>query len=137
MKRFKKIILGMSIVFICIQFIPLNRSNPQNIDMIDAPEPVQKIIQRACFDCHSNETQWPWYSYVAPISFLIVYDVHEGREHLNFSDWRNPDNEIDDIMEEIHDGEMPLLPYQWLHPESKLTHTDIQVLEKYFGDQDD
>ena len=83
---YKKILIAVVVIFVVIQFIPVDRTNPPVTEEIKAPENVLKILQTSCYDCHSNKTDWPWYSYVAPVSFFIVGDVSEGRHHLNFTD---------------------------------------------------
>ncbi|MDH5429724.1 MAG: heme-binding domain-containing protein, partial [Nitrospirota bacterium] len=82
-----RVVVGMAIVLIGIQFIPVNRTNPPMEEEIVALPDVKAILKRACYDCHSNETIWPWYSQVAPASWLLAWDVAEGREELNFSTW--------------------------------------------------
>lgn len=121
----------------------------------DSPQ-TRALAQRACFDCHSNETHWPIYSRIAPVSYLVTIHVVEGREHLNFSEWgtargtgtpfvtsafANGDEEegergdggghgesAEEMIETIHEGEMPLSDYLWLHPEARLTDTEQQQL---------
>ncbi|HEX2908439.1 MAG TPA: heme-binding domain-containing protein [Phototrophicaceae bacterium] len=84
----------------------------------DSPE-TEKLIRAACMDCHSNETKWPWYAYIAPASFLITDDVTEGRDAMNLS--TGHDVEGDEMIEEIRGGEMPKAPYPMLHPDANLT----------------
>jgi len=74
-------------VFVALQFVPVDTSNPPATVDIEAPADVKEILQRSCYDCHSNETRWPWYFRIAPFSWLAAHDVEEGREHLNFSEW--------------------------------------------------
>ena len=79
--------LGLCVPFIAIQFVSMNRTNPPvQADFRGSPE-VISVLRRACYDCYSNETVWPWYSRVAPVSWVIARDVHEGRAALNFSTW--------------------------------------------------
>ena len=80
------------------------------------------ILHRSCFDCHSNETKWPWYSYVAPVSWLVADDVYEGRRHMNFSLWADYNTKLVEI------GEMPLWFYLPLHPTAELLPEDVQVI---------
>jgi hypothetical protein len=93
----------------------------------DSPQ-TRQLAQRACFDCHSNETQWPWYSKVAPVSWLITRDTIEGREHVNFSDWGRYSEEAEEFAEVIREGEMPLPIYLPLHPEARLSAAEQQQL---------
>lgn len=129
----KKIVVGLVAVLIVLQFVPIDRENPPVTGAIDAPANVVAILERACYDCHSNQTEWPWYSHIAPVSFLVADDVEEGREHLNFSEWdKLPAGKrahaIEEIWEEVEEGEMPLWFYTPLHPEAELTDADREAL---------
>ena len=132
-----KIILPAAIaVFVGIQFIPVEITNPPVTGNIDAPPEVHGILQRACYDCHSNETKWPWYSKIAPVSLLIASDVNEGREYLNFSIWKDLSVEGQQILrkeigEKVLKGEMPLPQYKLAHSEAKLTDADKQIIKKW------
>ena len=91
------------------------------------------MFRRACNDCHSNQTVWPWYSHVAPVSWFVIDHVNHGRSHLNFSDWaRYGAEEADDLLgsiaEEVRDGEMPLTSYTLLHPEAKITQDERTMI---------
>jgi hypothetical protein len=83
---------------------------------------------RACFDCHSNETVWPWYSNIAPVSWLVQNDVNEGRGRLNFSEWGRGETEIDEVGEVIRRGEMPPSYFVILHPDARLTAAEQEAL---------
>ncbi len=74
-----------------IQLVPVNRSNPTVEADLEAPEAVTAVLRTACYDCHSNETHWPWYSYVAPVSWLVAHDVEEARSEFSFSHWEQLD----------------------------------------------
>ncbi|MEQ8768326.1 MAG: heme-binding domain-containing protein [Planctomycetota bacterium] len=129
----KRILIVLVVIVLGIQLVPVDRSNPAVAGTIDAPPEVQDILKRACFDCHSNETKWPWYSYVAPVSWLVADDVEEGREHLNFSEWSKASEKdrrhmIEEVGEEVEEGEMPLDKYVWLHSEADLTDAEKQTL---------
>ncbi len=97
------------------------------------PPPVLDVLGRACFDCHSNRTRWPWYAWVPPASWLVVYDVNEGRGQLNFSRWGeyNPFDRadlLDEACELVSDDEMPLWQYRLLHDEARLTSEEKAAL---------
>jgi hypothetical protein len=129
----RRILLGLLVVFVGIQLVPVERTNPPDTAPIDAPPPVRAILERSCFDCHSNGTRWPWYSYVAPASWLVAKDVREGREELNFSTWdqydaRRAAHKIGEVREEIDEGAMPLPNYLRIHPEARLSDEDVAVL---------
>ena len=131
-----RILLVMVIVLVGIQFIPVNRSNPPVEEEIMASPEVKAVLKRACYDCHSNETIWPGYSRVAPVSWLLAWDVGEGREELNFSTWnrynqKKRDKIIKEIWEEVQEGEMPPGFYLPLHPEARLSDSDRSLLRTW------
>jgi hypothetical protein len=131
----KKIILwivgGILILAILIQFIPLpaRGNNPAVVSepTWDSPQ-TRALAKRACFDCHSNETTWPWYSYVAPVSWLIYNDVVEGRSRLNFSDWNRGRQSGLEAAEMVQSGEMPPFYYLPVHPSAQLSAAEKQQL---------
>jgi len=131
-----KIIFVLSFLFIIIQFIPVDKKNPAIVSEIPAPVEIQKILQRSCYDCHSHQTVWPWYSHVAPVSWLIAHDVKEGRENLNFSVWSDTDQRkqikiFEEIQEVIEKKEMPLTTYLWMHPDARLDINDQMILKAW------
>ena len=134
----KKILIGVAGIIIAIQFIPVDRSNPPvEGDLMEATE-LKTVFKKSCYDCHSNETIWPWYSYVAPVSWLVADDVHKGRKHLNFSNWQNIEvrkvaKAKEEIWEMVSEGEMPLGKYVLLHPEAKLSEKDKQLIKDWTG----
>jgi hypothetical protein len=89
---------------------------------------TRELVRRACFDCHSNETRWPWYGNVAPVSWLVQRDVDRGRAHLNFSEWNRPQRHARDATEEVRKGGMPLWFYVPLHSEAGLTPDEKEAL---------
>ncbi len=127
------ILIILSSIFIIIQFVPVNRSNPAVTADLNAPVEIKEIVKNSCYDCHSNETNWPWYSYIAPASWLVTHDVEEGRRHLNFSEWGNLNDKdkqkvLDEMWEEVEQGEMPLKIYTLLHSQAKLTDDQLKSL---------
>jgi hypothetical protein len=134
-KKLRWIGISAGIVFVLIQFIRPERSNPP-VDQSLAiaalavfTPPVSNVIKTSCFDCHSNETRWPWYSDVAPGSWLVADDVTTGRRHLNFSEWgKYPKSKkvlkLGQIYEQVSKGEMPLPKYLYMHPDAKLSAAD-------------
>ena len=118
-------------VFVAIQFVPYGRdhSNPPVIQ--DAPWPnaeAAEIARVSCYDCHSNETDWRFYSYVAPMSWLVQRDVDDGRDELNFSDWEEAQDEVDDAIKTIEDAEMPPSQYTVIHGDARLTNDEQSTL---------
>lgn len=121
----------MLALFVVIQFIPLAgaKTNPPVIaePLWDSPH-TRELAVRACYDCHSNETVWPWYSNVAPVSWLVINDTNEGREYLNFSEWNRPQEEAEDAAETVLDATMPLRVYLITHAEARLSGQEKAVL---------
>ena len=137
----KKMLFSAVILFVVIQFVPFGRdhTNPPVVaePVWDSPQ-TRTLFMRACADCHSNETVWPWYSHVAPFSWLVAHDVEEGREHLNISRWgHQKKNEGDEAAEEVEEGEMPPAIYLPTHPEARLNSDEkaqlIAGLKATFG----
>ena len=128
------IIVGLLVLgFIAIQFVPVERTNPPVTATLEADPAVLDVLRTSCYDCHSYETVWPWYSQVAPVSWLVAEDVAEGREHLNFSEWGDLEADLEpyvaaEIMEEIEDGGMPLAKYVRMHPDAQLTEEEVAVI---------
>jgi hypothetical protein len=123
--------LALAVAVVAIQLVPVDRSNPPERGAPDAPEDVLATLRRACYDCHSNETVWPWYSRVAPVSWLVAHDVEEGRKHLDFSRWETLPaprraHKLEEIEEVLREGEMPLGKYKLLHPEARLRAEDVR-----------
>ena len=140
MSKSRKIVLGLVVslivVFLLLQLKQPDRTNPPVESEIAAPPEVAAILERACYACHSNETEWPWYSYVAPVSWWVAEHVEHGRGDLNFSTWPVLDFEelehaFHDIDEQIEKGEMPLPSYLRMHAEARLSDEDRQVLRDW------
>lgn len=132
----RKIGLLALVVLAALQFVPVDRSNPPVRSDLDAPAAVKDILRRSCYDCHSNETTWPWYSRVAPMSLLVAHDVEEGRHELNFSEWGAYDQAkrahlSGEIMEAIEKGKMPLPMYVLIHGDAKLSGSELQTLRAW------
>ncbi len=149
MRRFvKPVLIGILIVAVVIQFVPYGWAHDNPPVTQDAPWPsteARDLAVAACYDCHSNETEWPVYSYVAPMSWLVRRDVEAGRDELNFSTWDEDDGEADDAAESVEEGSMPPTQYSLLHPDARLSDEEEQVLidallaleEDRGGDDDD
>ena len=124
-------LLTVLVVFVAIQFVPYGRdhTNPPVRAEPDWDSPrTAELVRRACYDCHSNETTWPWYASVAPISWRLQNHVEEGREHLNFSEFDRPQDDAEEAAEMVREGEMPLWDYELAHPEARLTDAEQQEL---------
>lgn len=131
--KFRNLGLGLLSLLAVSQLVPVYRVNPPVTGEPVMTTEVQEILTRACFDCHSNRTIWPWYSRVAPVSWFIANHVNEGREHLNFSTWdtlsaRDREKAVEEIAEEVDEGKMPMTSYVVGHPSAQLSELDRQQL---------
>ena len=135
----KRIFLGLAALAVGIQVVQPDRTNPPSdpagsFEALVRPSPqAAAIIRRACQNCHSNQTMWPWYSRVAPASWLVADDVHDGRAQLNFSEWTRLSPGVSlrrmrAICKEVKEGDMPPWQYRLLHSESKLAAGDVTAL---------
>ncbi|MES0488612.1 MAG: heme-binding domain-containing protein [Leptospirales bacterium] len=130
-----KTVLGFLIVTYTIGEMVISRTNPeQKYTGVILDEATDKILKRSCYDCHSHETVYPWYSRVPVFSFLIGMHVNKAREHLNFSKWDSVKDSKKpkiwgEILEEIEEGEMPIGNYLWLHPDAKMQEGDLQTIK--------
>lgn len=126
-------------ILVVIQFVPVDRDNPLVTNPIAAPANVQAILKRSCWDCHSNETIWPWYARVAPASWLVAHDVKEGRRHMNLSTWGDSSpakrrSKAGEMSDEVEADAMPPFPYTLLHRDARLSPEDKKVLTAWAED---
>lgn len=146
-KLIKRILLGLAVALVVIQFFRIDKTNPpveatQDFLNIAAPSAeIATLIKDACYDCHSHETKYPWYSNVAPISWMVAHHIEEGREHLNFSKWgtfsaKKRAHKIEECYEEVEKGEMPMYAYVLLHSEAKMTDEQKSALIAWFKERE-
>lgn len=139
----KKIGIGLLAVIIIIQFFRIDKENPEVIPRKDfitqtnPPENIKTILKTACYDCHSHETKYPWYSNISPINWWLKDHIDEGREHLNFSEWadyplKKQQHKLEECWEEVGEGEMPLESYLYTHSEADLTQEERDALIEWF-----
>lgn len=142
MKLRTKIGLGVLGLFVVAQLFQPKRQNPpvesDYIQQVQMPEALASSLRAACYDCHSHETQYPWYAYIVPVGNWIQGHVRHGREHLNFSTWAtySPEDQkelLHECAEEIEKGKMPLNSYTWLHGKAKLSAADSKALADWFN----
>lgn len=140
MNRIRRIakwaLVTLFVALVAIQIVPVDRTNPPVETEVPATPEVRAVLRRACYDCHSNETVWPWYSRIAPVSFLVARDVHEAREEMNFSTWnrmtpKKQGEALHESWEKVAEGEMPLWFYLPLHPEARLSEQDRALLQAW------
>ncbi len=132
----RRIALAMLAMFLLLQLKQPDRSNPPVESAINAPAEIAAILERSCYACHSYETDWPWYAYVAPVSWWVVEHVNHGRGDLNFSDWPVLDFEalehtFRDIDRQIATDEMPLKSYLIMHRDARLSDEDKAALRRW------
>ena len=141
----KKIIFFTVLIFVFLQIIPVNlpepvKNNPNDlIKTANVPAKVADILRKSCYDCHSYEIVYPWYSHIAPVSFLVKRDIEEGVKELNFSEWNTlkkarKAQKLDKIAEEVQEGEMPMAIYTLIHRDAKLTDKDKELIVKWTED---
>jgi hypothetical protein len=150
--RTKQLVIGVVVVLALIQFVPVNRTNPPSIASrsLEAhehvPADVLQVMKRSCYNCHSNETVWPWYSHVAPVSWYVARDVKVARGHVNLQDWEaqiNPKEgkeHLGLICKLVREGKMPPADYRFIHKEAELSATEINSVcawSQTFGSDED
>jgi hypothetical protein len=132
----KRAIVIVSAALFAIQLVPVSGANPIVEREVPAPLEVRTLLRRACYDCHSNETRWPWYARVAPASWLVARHVQEGRAALNFSQWNALEvarqrSAMTMISHRVGTGKMPPWFYVPLHPEARLSESDRELLRNW------
>lgn len=142
MKLIKKILLFLFIVFIIAQFFgpEKNQGDLKSIDAFLAetnpPAAVKQILIESCYDCHSNVTQYPWYSNITPVNYWMADHVEHGKKHFNLSNWeansnKKKDHKFEELIEMVKEKEMPLPSYTWAHSEARLTNSQIEAVVKW------
>ncbi len=135
----RKILFGLVILLAVVQFIRPEKNlgaaaGPNELGVKHpVPAEVQKLLQRACYDCHSNCTQYPWYAEIQPLGWWLAYHVNDGKRHLNFSEFgtytmKRSVSKLEQISDEVSQQAMPLPSYKWGHPEARLTPAEIKQL---------
>ena len=138
-KLLKASLISLTVLFIALQFSRPAKTNPASDPALSlqaraqVPNEVGAIFDRACRDCHSNETNWPWYSRIAPGSWLVADDVRIGRQQLNFSEWghysaQQVGNKLEEICAVVQVGAMPPKQYTLAHPQAKLSESDVKAV---------
>jgi len=135
-------------LFVVAQFFQPERTNPASDPSASIrnykgipPEVVNKM-EAACSDCHSNETRWPWYSYITPVNYLIASDVNAGRRHMNLSEWGSYSpgkihSLLDNIYDQVYNHDMPLPKYRWMHPAARLTDAEVKLICDWASGEED
>ena len=139
----KYVLYSLLAVFVILQFFQIDKSTQASIpegDFIaitNPPVEIKALLKSACYDCHSANTTYPWYSYLQPVGWWIDDHIEEGQEHLNFSLWNTYDekrqkHKVTECMEEVEEGEMPLNSYTWIHGEARLSKEQRESLIAWF-----
>jgi hypothetical protein len=120
-------------ILVTIQLVPVDRSAPVDAGVVQAPERVVQILKQNCFDCHSNHTRWPWYGYLAPVSWWVNHHIEEARDALNLTTWNDYDADeqaefVEEMWDEVDLGKMPPNYYLWMHPNAALNQNEKQAL---------
>lgn len=142
----RKILLGLLAVLVVLQIFQIDKKNPDYpadqdfLAAIDVPADVAETLKTACYDCHSHETKYPWYTYVQPVGWWVKDHINEGKEHLNFSEWttyepKRAKHKLEECYEEVEEGEMPLKSYKWVHGDSRLSDEERSRLAGWFEEQ--
>jgi hypothetical protein len=138
--RTRNFVLATAALFALIQMIPAPRVNPAVSQNVPAPPAASAVLERACYDCHSSSTRWPWYVHVAPVSWFLIRDVNRGRRHLNFSAWDKYEGDpgtaihkLEEIRKETAAGAMPPWYYVAMHPGARLDRADRDALARWIG----
>lgn len=125
---------GLVVLLLAIQLVPTGApGNPPAETEVAVPDEVMQVLRQSCYDCHSHETSWPWYSSVAPAKWLVRHDVSEARRKLNFSAWNRYDadrraHKWEEVVEEVESGHMPLWYYLALHGDARLSDADREIV---------
>ena len=141
----KKILLAIVALLVLIQFIRIDKTNPEVvlkndfITVTNPPENIATILKTSCYDCHSNESKYPWYTNISPIAWWVKHHINEGREELNFSEWatftdKRKKHKLEECFEMVEEAEMPLESYLITHGEAKLSATQKEELIEFDGD---
>ncbi|MGO9058510.1 MAG: heme-binding domain-containing protein [Candidatus Binataceae bacterium] len=128
--------LAVSVVLLAVQLVLVNRINPPSLGTFAAPPQIDATLKRACYDCHSNETRWRWYSRVAPLSWFTVHDVTLGRKEANFSEWgiycpATRRRKLEWMGRALREENMPPWSYRLLHPGARLTEADRAAVQRW------
>jgi hypothetical protein len=134
------LLFSMMALLVAIQLVPSGVINPASKGEVSAPPEIQNTLRRSCYDCHSNQTQWPWYSHVAPFSWAVARDIELGRRQLNFSEWGDyypvtRRRKLHWMGRALQQEAMPPLSYRLIHPSSRLSPQDRAQLERWIDTQ--
>lgn len=138
----KKILIGLVLLVVVMQLLQPTRNISEGISENDIskvyalPTEVQQVFEKKCFDCHSNNTHYPWYIHIQPIGWWMASHIKEAKDHLNFSEFKTYNEKktarkLEELSEEVTEGSMPLRSYVWLHPDAKLTPEETKAINDW------
>ena len=142
-KLTKRILLGILALLLIIQLFRIDKTNPpidttkDFVKLTSPPAEVAQLVKNVCYDCHSHETKYPWYTNIAPVSWWVKGHIDHGRENLNFSTWadyepKKANHKLEECYEEVEETHMPLASYTWMHPEARMSDDQRTVLVNWF-----
>ncbi len=142
MKR--KILIGLAIVFIGIQFIPITLNQSEKVSendiivSLNPPQEIAELLKTSCYDCHSNNSKYPWYDKIAPVSWWVAHHIDEAKEELNFSEWvaftsKRKNHKLEEMIEVLDEGEMPLSSYLIMHGDAKVSTEQAEQLKNWIN----
>ncbi len=138
--------LALLAFLVVIQFFKIDKTNPESNPPMDftvveqAPDEIGQLLHSACYDCHSNDTEYPWYTNIQPIGWWVKAHINKARKELNYANWgeytaKRQAHKFDEMVDEVKEGHMPLKSYTWMHPEAKLTEAQRQQLTTWFQEK--
>ncbi|UJH67662.1 heme-binding domain-containing protein [Allomuricauda sp. SCSIO 65647] len=143
MKIAKKIAVALLVVFVVMQFIRPDKNVTDDPDYVavfesetNPSQEVKQLLETTCYDCHSDNTVYPWYNNIAPVSYWLADHIEHGKGHLDFSNWENydaekKDHKLEEIIEEVKEEKMPLKEYTWTHQEARLTQEQRETISAW------
>ncbi len=140
----KKILIGLLVVVLLIQVMQPTKNQSDTLSANDIsltyalPAGVHETFVKKCYDCHSNNTQYPWYVHIQPIGWWMASHIKEGKDHLNFSEFKTyepkrANHKLEEVSEELGEGHMPIESYLWLHPEAKVTDEELKAINGWIA----
>ncbi len=142
-KKVKTVLLVLLAALLVIQFFQIDKTNPESdpakdfIALENPPQEIATLLKNACYDCHSHDTAYPWYTNVQPVAWWVKGHIKGARNHLNYATWGDAEakkkaHKFEEMAEETAEGHMPLKSYTWMHPQSKITDAERQSLVDWF-----
>lgn len=140
----KKILIGLLVILLLMQVMQPTKNQSDTLSENDIsksyalPAGVHETLVKKCYDCHSNNTQYPWYVHIQPVGWWMASHIEEGKNHLNFSEFKTyplkrANHKLEEVSEELGEGHMPIDSYLWLHPEAKVTTAELDAINGWIA----